>query len=111
MLITLYREFLFSLGKFKEGAILHSEASSHHYPPDIAQVMLGENHTQNYTINIILDAVGWQTFKYSLCPLSHNHLLHNLLVKNVDGKIKPYLVGNLCPQIAEVIKIVVSKCL
>ena len=73
--------------------------------------MLGENHTQNYTINIILDAVGWQTFKYSLCPLSHNHLLHHLLVKNVDGKIKPYLVGNLCPQIAEVIKIVVSKCL
>ena len=73
--------------------------------------MLGENHTQNYTINIILVAVGWQTFKYSLCLLSHNHLLHNLLVKNVDGKIKPYLVGNLCPQTAEVIKIVVSKCL
>ena len=63
MLITLCREFLFSLGKLKEGAILHSAASFHLYPPDINRVMLDENDTQNYTINIILVAVGWQTFK------------------------------------------------
>ena len=73
--------------------------------------MLDENDTQNYTINIILVAVGWQTFMRSLCLSLHNHLLHNLHVKHEDGQIKPCLVGNLCPQTAEVIKIFVSKCL
>ena len=97
---------LFSLGQFKEGAVRHPRGSFHPYPPDINRVILDENDIQNYTINIILIAVGWQTFKCSLCLL-----LHNLHVKHEDGQVKPCLVGNLCPQTAEVIKIVVSKCL
>ena len=105
---------LFSLGQFKEGAVRHPRGSFHPYPPDINRVILDENDIQNYTINIILIAVGWQTFKCSLClllhnhllpnHLLHNHLLHNLHVKHEDGQVKPCLVGNLCPQTAEVIK-------
>ena len=112
---------LFSLGQSKEGAVRQPRGSFHPYPPDINRVILDENDIQNYTINIILIAVGWQSFKCSLCLLLHNHLLpshllynhllHNLHVKNEDGQVKPCLEGNLCPQTAEVIKIVVSKCL